>query len=71
MKNPLYTTLARNLCAAYNAYHTGVTLSTAHKNLGEEDVGEFWHQIAEAVEKAMQQNISRLLGLTPEPARPQ
>ena len=66
MKKPEYKTLARYLRDGWVAYHMGVTPRTASTYFGDEDVGEFWYGVAEAVEQAMRQRPNPWLAAQPQ-----
>jgi hypothetical protein len=61
MKNPVHKTLARYFAAAFQAYHLGITPALAYKDLGDEDVGEFWYGLAEIVMQEKQRRDEHLL----------
>lgn len=65
-----YSTLARNLCAAYTAHRMGISLAYALKTYVSDEPGEYWFALAEVVEKDMVNAIDRQLRAAEERAKP-
>ena len=53
--------LGRRLFAAYLSQHLGIGLQYAYKKYVSEQVGTYWYQLAEMVDKDMLASIDRQL----------
>lgn len=64
MKRPGYAVLARNLMNAVLAHRLGTAFSTQDRNnkeLPDEDIGEYWYDLAQTLDRQAAQRIDAAL----------